>query len=1000
MRFFFLILLTLLVRVSPLYSSGEPLGLRVPEGFSVTEYASSDLANDIYTMTIDPKGRVVVAGRGFIRILIDENNDGSADRSLQFADSPRDGAMGLLWEGDTLYVTGDGGLQKFRDIDGDDRADGPPQLIRKMATGGEHASHCIRRGPDGWLYVLCGNMSRINNGFAELPTSPIKDLTAGCVLRFSPDLKKSEIVAHGFRNAYGMDFNPEGDLFAYDSDNERCVALPWYEPTRFYHVMPGRFYGWLSPQHADWWRCPPHFLDVVAPVANLNRGSPTGVACYRHTQFPEKYHGGMFALDWTFGKVYFLQLQKQGSSYSAKTEVFLETVGDAGFAPTGAAVHPKTGDLFISIGGRGTRGAVYRIRHNARFAKKKNQTIPMRSTTLDWHAQAKSSLLKSIRANDPYSRRKSLELIHRHAKHFSPEEFYQTISMNWDSEDRYLRLVCADLIGVLPQSWQSKLQPRSENEIISYCLAHADNNGNKVIDTLMTWQEKSQTPLTNTHLRLLQMALGDVVSPKYRNHVWAGYTPRKELSSIRKSLGRNRLEALTSLLRQAYKTSAAKMEVLRLLAMLEVEMEEQQFWLPLGRSLNIDARTHALICHSRMNINKAQDTSRILAEHLAKLGYKISQDQVNTDRHWPLRMRELYRQLRQQSPDLGTALVASPFFWRATNNFIYASETGFPRVEFAEKLLRNHDEIPDFQWTPEMVRALDTLPTKKILPLLRNLYGEAGVDDAILAILARSPQPEDRGKFLTGLRQANLGVLRSCLQSLQKLSNESEPEEILEVITSWRRLQEKEAKSLNADYLALLQHWTPANKAKSRQDWLTWFAENHPTLAQSLTLVDGVDLSRWQARLQQIDWANANDERGKKIFVKANCATCHSRAGALGPDLQGVSKRFSRMDRLTAIVQPSRDISPRYQASLVVTKDGKTYTGLVIYQATDGLILQTGPTTTVRIAGDAIETQQRTTTSIMPAGLLDQLSDRDIADLDAYLCTLGVTTSQQRKPSK
>jgi glucose/arabinose dehydrogenase len=103
-------------------------------------------------------------------------------------------------------------------------------------------------------------------------------------------------------------------------------------------------------------------VDVVAPVTTLERGSPTGVACYRHTQFPKKYQGGLFALDWTFGKVYFVSLIPNGSTYRAEKEVFLSATGDNGFAPTGIAVHPKTGDVYISVGGRGTRGAVYRVR--------------------------------------------------------------------------------------------------------------------------------------------------------------------------------------------------------------------------------------------------------------------------------------------------------------------------------------------------------------------------------------------------------------------------------------------------------------------------------------------------------------------------------------------------------------------------------------------------------------------------------------------------------------
>src|SRR5205807_8942842 len=137
---------------------------------------------------------------------------------------------GLLWEGDSLLFTGDGGLRRLVDKDVDGKADGPSELLRAMKTGGEHTSHALRRGPDGWLYVLCGNTTAIDKSYASLPTWPIKDPVAGCVLRFTPDLKQSEIVAHGFRNPYGMDFNGDGELFTFDSDNERFVALLWYVP--------------------------------------------------------------------------------------------------------------------------------------------------------------------------------------------------------------------------------------------------------------------------------------------------------------------------------------------------------------------------------------------------------------------------------------------------------------------------------------------------------------------------------------------------------------------------------------------------------------------------------------------------------------------------------------------------------------------------------------------------------------------------------------------------
>src|SRR4051812_35376928 len=125
------LLLAALLPDAPLETTVQH-GLRVPAGFAVTEFAGSDLANDIYTLTLDPQGRVVVAGRGYLRLLLDEDNDGKADRALDITTDLKDGPMGLLWEGRTLFVTADGGLRRYR-IGGDgNKVAGPSELIRPL----------------------------------------------------------------------------------------------------------------------------------------------------------------------------------------------------------------------------------------------------------------------------------------------------------------------------------------------------------------------------------------------------------------------------------------------------------------------------------------------------------------------------------------------------------------------------------------------------------------------------------------------------------------------------------------------------------------------------------------------------------------------------------------------------------------------------------------------------------------------------------------------------
>src|SRR5437588_380119 len=152
---------------------GEPSGLRVPEGFEVVEWADSTLANDIHCLTVGPTGQVVVSGRGYVRLLVDEKGAGKATKALDFAEAPRDGAMGLCWDGDDLYCMGDGGLHCYRNASGVGRTK-PSQLLYPFKTGGEHSGHAILRGPDGFFYVLGGDGTGFSRKEAKMPTSPIK----------------------------------------------------------------------------------------------------------------------------------------------------------------------------------------------------------------------------------------------------------------------------------------------------------------------------------------------------------------------------------------------------------------------------------------------------------------------------------------------------------------------------------------------------------------------------------------------------------------------------------------------------------------------------------------------------------------------------------------------------------------------------------------------------------------------------------------------------------
>jgi putative membrane-bound dehydrogenase-like protein len=974
-----LLAVLLLPLLTPHSSAADPPhGLRLPPGFEVGEFAGSDLANDIYCMTLDPRGRVVVSGRGYIRLLLDEDGDGRADRVLDFTGAPKDGAMGLFWEGDELYCVGDGGLRRYRDANGKGRLN-PPELLVPLRTGGEHAAHAVRRGPDGWLYLLCGNFTDIKARHATLPTSPIREPVAGCLLRFPPDFHGCEIIADGFRNAYAFDFNADGEVFTYDSDNERCVSLPWYEYTRCYHVIPGGHHGWLAPQQAQTWRLPPYFLDVIPPLTTLGRGSPTGVVCYRHVQFPEHYRGGLFLCDWTFGRIHFVELQRHGTSYTSRSEVFLQAAGENGFAPTAAAVHPTTGDLYVSIGGRGTRGAVYRIRYPAGLTAVKAEGVARLQPaprSLDWDARQKSFLLTQATDAEPLNRLHALHLLRRHHEHFSVQEVARAVDANAGQADRLLRQAAAALLECLPAEEQKRLA-RTDDPLrqTTFGLAHPDLAAARLLT------DRAISPAVRLDaVRLVQLALGGVTARQALGTVWEGYSRRHEGAVP---------TDLRDTLRGAFPSDQADLdrELSRTLAMLEDD--DAALLGRVANKLTADSSPiedlHYLIVLARLKGPRSAALTHQTASALLALDTKIARRGLTRDRHWPLRVAELHAELSRKDPALNAALLGDPAFGRP-DHARFAHCPGFDRRRAAEVFLARAGRIRDFAWNAELIGLLGELPEERARPVLRGLWGEQGLDEEILAVLARHPAEEDRDRFRSALGSAQPATVRLALSALERLQPlAADADEILALLLALRRLPpDKETDDLRRRLTAYLKQ-VAGRKAAGVDDWEKWFRATYPARAARLGDSDGADRSAWARRLAAVDWSAGDAGRGRIVFTRASCASCHSGAQALGPDLRGVAGRFSRTDLFTAILQPSKDVSPRYRTTQVATADGKVYQGLIVYEAVDSLILQTGPAATLRLTAPQIRERRQTATSLMPAGLLDRLTDRDLADLYAYL---------------
>jgi putative heme-binding domain-containing protein len=136
-------------------------------------------------------------------------------------------------------------------------------------------------------------------------------------------------------------------------------------------------------------------------------------------------------------------------------------------------------------------------------------------------------------------------------------------------------------------------------------------------------------------------------------------------------------------------------------------------------------------------------------------------------------------------------------------------------------------------------------------------------------------------------------------------------------------------------------------------------------------------------------------EQGRRAFAAARCIVCHRfgvDGGATGPDLTQAGGRFQLKDLVEAIVEPSRVVSDQYKASIVQTAAGKVHTGRIVAEDTAAVTVVTDPedaTRFVRVPRSEIEEITASPTSLMPAGLLDQLNEQEVLDLLAYTLSRG-----------
>lgn len=315
----------------------------VEDGFEVDFFVREPHIINPSSLCFDKHGRLYV-GAGpqyrqpkedsptdYIKILIDEDGDGVAEKVKTFAEG-LNCVQSMAWKGDELWVANAPEITVLRDTNGDDVAD-EYQIVFTGLNNLRHSVHGLNWGPDGWLYFTMGNtwvkpnapkpirdlMGIKSDDKTEYPLTKVftkdtykksyhpinKDEKEGGIFRCRAGGHDLELYARGMRNPWDMCMDSGFNWLATDND-------PGPPADRIFMPIRHGHYSMRHPWKFDWMGKHP----AVAPSSDLFpgvSGSGTGVVFYTSEHFPEKYRNRHLIADWTNNCIFLYEPKWQGA---------------------------------------------------------------------------------------------------------------------------------------------------------------------------------------------------------------------------------------------------------------------------------------------------------------------------------------------------------------------------------------------------------------------------------------------------------------------------------------------------------------------------------------------------------------------------------------------------------------------------------------------------------------------------------------------------------------
>jgi putative membrane-bound dehydrogenase-like protein len=176
--------------------------------------------------------------------------------------------------------------------------------------------------------------------------------------------------------------------------------------------------------------------------------------------------------------------------------------------------------------------------------------------------------------------------------------------------------------------------------------------------------------------------------------------------------------------------------------------------------------------------------------------------------------------------------------------------------------------------------------------------------------------------------------------------------------------------------------------AIQREQLLTSRNEEIAARARSLleSPAEGAELEQRIDRYQKALAGPRNPQRGKQIFATF-CLACHKlkeEGFEVGPPLGSVTNKPDEAI-LRDILDPSTHIESEFESYIVVTSQGRTFTGVLVSESATSVTLAMEKGMSESILRSDIDQMKASDVSLMPSNLHQQIGPQDAADLIAFL---------------